>query len=86
MKKILVLSAFLFTVTCGLFAQSQKIAYVNTQLIIDTLPAKDSAEVLLAKNAKLFDDKLKDLNMEIQKNKLNTKTNKRKGLRKRSWN
>lgn len=79
MKKILVLSAILFTVTSGLFAQSQKTAYVNTQLIIDTLPAKDSAELILAKNAKMYDDKLKDLNMEIQKKQAEYQEKQKKG-------
>ena len=66
MKKILVLSTFMFFLACGSFAQAQKIAFVNTQIIIDTLPAKDSAEKKLAIFAKQYDERIKDLQMEIQ--------------------
>ena len=55
MKKILVLSTFMFFLACGSFAQAQKIAFVNTQIIIDTLPAKDSEEKKLAIFAKQYD-------------------------------
>jgi len=66
MKKILVLSTFMFFFACGAFAQAQKIAFVNTQIIIDTLPAKDTAEKKLAIFAKQYDQRIKDLQAEIQ--------------------
>lgn len=66
MKKILVLSTFMFFLACGAFAQAQKIAFVNTQIIIDTLPAKDSAEKKLAAFAKQYDERINDLKAEIQ--------------------
>ena len=66
MKKILLFSAFMFVAVCATFAQAQKIAFVNTQIVIDTLPAKDSAEAKLATFAKQYDEKMKDLQSEIQ--------------------
>lgn len=66
MKKILLLVA-IFSFGANLAtAQTQKIAFVNTQLIIDTLPGKDTAEMKLAQIAQQYDEAIKGLQMEIQ--------------------
>jgi len=56
----------MFFFACGSFAQVQNISFVNTQIIIDTLPAKDTAEKKLAIFAKQYDQRIKDLQAEIQ--------------------
>jgi len=65
MKNIILgISLLLFGMSTA-FGQS-KIAYENTQVIIDTLPAKDTAEMALANLAKQYDESIRNLQMEIQ--------------------
>ena len=66
MKKILLLVAIISYGAHFAAAQTQKIAFVNTQLIIDTLPGKDTAEMKLAQIAQQYDEAIKGLQMEIQ--------------------
>ena len=62
MKNIILgISLLLFGMSTA-FGQS-KIAYVNTQVIIDTLPAKDTAEMALANLAKQYDESIRNLQM-----------------------
>jgi outer membrane protein len=65
MKNIILGLAFLLFGMSTAYGQT-KIAYVNTQAIIDTLPAKDTAEFALASLAKQYDESIRNLQMEIQ--------------------
>lgn len=65
MKKVLFLVA-LFFVGNAAFAQTQKIAFVNIQAIVDTLPARDSVDMKLAMMAQEYEGAIKNLQAEIQ--------------------
>ena len=67
------------------FGQS-KIAYVNTQVIIDTLPAKDTAEMALANLAKQYDESIRNLQMEIQGKQKEYEAKSKVELLKHNWN
>lgn len=66
MKKIILLFTLALSVMFVTEAQAQKVATVNTQLLIDTMPQKDSADLKLAAIAQVYDEKLRDLQMEMQ--------------------
>lgn len=65
MKNIILGFTLLFLGISSAFGQT-KMAFVNTQVIIDTLPAKDTAELALANLAKQYDESIRNLQMEIQ--------------------
>jgi outer membrane protein len=65
MKNIILAFSLLFMGSSSLMGQT-KLAYVNTQKIIDTLPAKDTAELALANLAKSYDDAIRNLQTEIE--------------------
>lgn len=65
MKNIILGFTLLFLGISSAFGQT-KMAFVNTQVIIDTLPAKDTAELALANLAKQYDEAIRNLQMEIQ--------------------
>ncbi len=66
MKKVILFVALTMIVAVSSVAQAQKIATVNTQTLIDTMPQKDSADAKLAAIARIYDEKLRDLQMEMQ--------------------
>jgi len=61
MKKFITLSLLAVLVAMGSAVQAQKVAYVNIQTLIDTLPSKDSAELKLQKIAASYDEDLRIL-------------------------
>ncbi|MCC7297706.1 MAG: OmpH family outer membrane protein [Bacteroidia bacterium] len=63
MKKIIIAMAVMFCAASGL--QAQKIAFVNTSKVIDTLPAKDSAELALQSYAQAYESSLYELEQEL---------------------
>lgn len=63
MKRIILALAAVFMCAAGL--QAQKIAFVNTQKVIDTLPQKDTAEKELSQYAQLYQNQLADMEEEI---------------------
>lgn len=65
MKNIILGFTLLFLGISSAFGQT-RMAFVNTQVIIDTLPAKDTAELALANLAKQYDEAIRNLQMEIQ--------------------
>ncbi|MFN5889196.1 MAG: OmpH family outer membrane protein [Bacteroidota bacterium] len=66
MKKLILLFTLTLSVLFVTEAQAQKVATVNTQVLIDTMPQKDSADLKLAAIAQVYDEKLRDLQMEMQ--------------------
>lgn len=66
MKQFILGFVALFAGITSTFGQSTKIAYVNTQVIIDTLPAKDTAEMALAKVANDYQLAIQNLQKELQ--------------------
>jgi len=66
MKSFILGFVALFAGISTTFGQSSSIAYVNTQVIIDTLPSKDTAEVALAKVANDYQLAIQNLEREIQ--------------------
>ncbi|MSP57684.1 MAG: OmpH family outer membrane protein [Flavobacteriaceae bacterium] len=66
MKKPILIIATIFLMTLGSFAQAQKIGTINTALVIDTLPAKDSALAQLAKIEQGYTNRLRYLDAEMQ--------------------
>jgi outer membrane protein len=65
MKNIILAFSILFMGISTAFGQT-KLAFVNTQKIIDTLPAKDTAELALANLARQYDEAIKNLQSEIE--------------------
>lgn len=63
MKRIIIAMAALFCMSAGLNAQ--KVAFVNTQKVIDTLPQKDSAELKLQQYSMLYETQLADMEQEF---------------------
>ncbi|MBL7811678.1 MAG: OmpH family outer membrane protein [Bacteroidetes bacterium] len=66
MKKLIFAAAVLLLSVSAASGQAQKIAFVNIQSIIDTLPDKDTAEKKLAAIAYSYDEQLQQLQMEIE--------------------
>ncbi len=66
MKKFFLVLTVILGSIAAVQAQAQKMAFVNTQLIMDTLPSKDSAELKLQAIAMQYDDAIKSLTSEIQ--------------------
>jgi len=73
MKKLFLALTFICISLTGLNAQSQKIAFVNTQLIMDTIPQTDSVQTKLAFESQKWQKKMQDLQAELQSKKLNLK-------------
>lgn len=63
MKKIIIAVAVMFMSAAGL--QAQKLAFVNTKKVLDTLPQKDSAEQRLQEMAVKFKGELAEYEQEL---------------------
>lgn len=79
MKKFITLSLLAVLVAMGSAVQAQKVAYVNIQTLIDTLPSKDSAELKLQKIAASYDEDLRILEAEIQNEQIAYETKAKNG-------
>ncbi len=79
MKKFITLSLLAVLVAMGSAVQAQKVAYVNIQTLIDTLPSKDSAELKLQKIAASYDEDLRILEAEIQNEQISYETKAKNG-------
>lgn len=66
MKKLFLALTFICISLTALNAQSQKIAFVNTQLIMDTIPQTDSVQMKLAMESQKWQKKMQDLQAELQ--------------------
>lgn len=66
MKRIILIAIVTVFTAFTMEAQAQKIAFVKTSQVIDTLPLKDSAEAKLAEYAAMYEEQLKSLELEIQ--------------------
>ena len=65
MKKYIIALTVLFLAASGV--QAQKMAFVNTAKIIDTLPMKDSADIKYQKKAMEFQERLQEMEDEYAK-------------------
>jgi len=65
----MIAAAALFAMISGANAQTQKIAFVNTQKVIDTLPQKDSAELKLQQYSMLYENQLAEMEQEFNTKK-----------------
>jgi outer membrane protein len=69
MKRIIIAMAAFLCMSAGLNAQAQKIAFVNTTKVIDTLPQKDTAELKLQQYSMLYENQLAEMEQEFNTKK-----------------